>query len=88
MLEDRKSSITLLSVSNVLWINGTYVSELGEFVDVFNRVLDVMTAVTKVDYCSYFLMNSFVTFSGISGTVRTHSREVLLADLSDGLWVG
>ena len=68
-------------------LNGTYFSELWEFVNVLNRVLDVMTAVTKVDYRSYFLMYSFATLFGISGAVGTYSCKVLLANLSDGLGV-
>ncbi len=49
--------------------NGTYFFQLQEFVDVLNCVLDMMTAVIKVDYCSYFLMYSLATFLGISSAV-------------------
>ena len=50
-------------------LNGTYFFEFREFVDVFDRVLDVMTAVTKVNYHSYFLMYGPATFFCISSAV-------------------
>lgn len=76
----------MISSTSSRRINHAYLSELRELVDLLDRVMDVMTAVTKVDYCSHFLVYGFATFFGISGAVWTHSRKFLLTNLSDGLW--
>ena len=49
--------------------NRTYLSELWKSINILDCVVDVMTTVTKVDYCSHFLMYDFTTFFGISGAV-------------------
>jgi hypothetical protein len=59
----------MISSTSSRRINHAYLSELRELVDLLDRVMDVMTAVTKVDYCSHFLVYGFATFFGISGAV-------------------
>lgn len=65
----QKPCVYLYPCGMLSGLNGTYFFELRKFVDVLDRVLDVMTAVTKVDYRLYFLMYGFATFFGISGAV-------------------
>ena len=67
-------------------MNKTYLSELRKFINILDRVVDVMTAVAKVNYCLHFLMYSSTTFFCISGAVWTHSCKFLFANLPDGLW--